>query len=117
MVNYFLTKETKRNNFKVNQSVRNIVIGILLSLGIPFFILRKYHRRSAPKILPDGSELFTGHLQDGTFYRELVVKNEMNSDFGVLLLHGAAFSSLNWETLGKEQYIQIITLNFLIWCQ
>ena len=105
MVNYFLTKETKRNNFMVNQSVRNIVIGILLSLGIPIFILRKYHRRSAPKILPDGSELFTGHLQDGTFYRELVVKNEVNSDFGVLLLHGAAFSSLNWETLGKEQYI------------
>ena len=40
-----------------------------------------------------------GTLSDGTYYKHVEVENS-EAKYGILLLHGAAFSSQTWEDLG-----------------
>ena len=47
----------------------------------------------------EGSITVTGKLPDGTYFQETLIQNETSST-SVLLLHGAAFSTETWNTIG-----------------
>ena len=52
----------------------------------------------------EGSITVTGKLPDGTYFQETLIQNETSST-SVLLLHGAAFSTETWNTIGTVDMI------------
>ena len=52
----------------------------------------------------EGSITVTGKLPDGTYFQETLIQNETSAT-SVLLLHGAAFSTETWNTIGTVDMI------------